>query len=181
MNAHSSASSSARQPTQTRRLSILRHAKAAEGDGDDHARKLNDRGAKDATRMGAFITQKSMIPELVICSTAARTRTTLAALNLDVPTMLAARAYLASPGELLSLIQESDDAVQHILLIGHNPGLHALVAALAGEYAHQADEQLIGLKFPTCTFASLQLPIPRWKDLKPGAGRLEIVAIGSKL
>lgn len=131
--------------------------------------------------MGKFLRKNNFIPELVVCSDAMRTRETLAALELTVPTTLAARAYLASPGELLKLLQEVDDAVRHILLVGHNPGLHALVAALAGEYAHKDDEQLLALKFPTCAFASMTVPIARWKELKPAVGHLDTLAIGSKL
>ena len=164
-----------------RRLSILRHAKAEEGDGDDLARKLNERGLQDAARMGDFLKEKNWLPDLVLCSTARRTRQTLGQLKVTIPTILASRAYLASAGEWMHLVQEADDTAQHILIVGHNPGLHQLTVTLAGEYLYRDDEQVITTKFPTCTFVSLELPIKRWRELSPASGKLDLLAVGSKL
>ncbi len=180
MNSQSNANSPAKQLPK-RRLSILRHAKAEEGDGDDVARSLNERGVQDALKIGDFIKKKNVLPELVICSTAQRTRQTLAQLQVMVPTILASRAYLASAGEWMTLVKESDDAVQHILLVGHNPGLHQLVATLAARYANDEDAALIADKYPTCTFASLSLPIRHWSELAPHDGTLDVLAVGSRL
>src|SRR3982074_1744190 len=60
------------------RLLLLRHAKSDwSGKADDHARPLSARGKRTAPRMGACMHAKGYEPELVLCSTAERTKETL--------------------------------------------------------------------------------------------------------
>jgi phosphohistidine phosphatase len=166
-----------------RRLSILRHAKATEDEqaNGDRQRPLNPRGRDEALKLGAWLKANHTLPDLILCSTALRTRETLAALQVTIPTILTERAYLATTGELLALLQETDDAVRHLLLIGHNPGLHGLVAMMAGAYVREEDEALLLTRLPTCTFVSMCLPAASWKELQPATGELDALAIGSKL
>ena len=183
MKRQSSASSATTQqhPLNGRRLSILRHAKTEEGHGDDAVRALIPRGESDARSLGVYLKREQLLPDFILCSTAKRARQTLAALDVVIPTQLTQRAYLASPGELLSLIHEADDAVRHLLIIGHNPGLHSLVVSLAGTYAAPEAEELLALKFPTSAYASLRITAPRWKDVAFGCGTLDVFAIGGKV
>ena len=60
------------------RLMLLRHAKAekAEPGERDHERALNDRGHKDAARIGAYLAKHALVPDAVLVSTARRTRET---------------------------------------------------------------------------------------------------------
>ena len=165
-----------------KRISILRHAKAEPGDGmDDHARRLSPRGVADAARLGEFLKSKHLSPDYVLCSTAVRTRETLGQLTLQVPTTLSQRLYLANPGEIFTLLQEADESVQHLLVIGHNPGLHSLVALLADRYQRAADEELLTLKFPTSAYVSMAMPCTQWRALTPHTGFLDTLAIGSQL
>ena len=60
-----------------RTLLILRHAKAVrESAGGDRARPLNDRGLANASAVGRWLLAEGLIPDRVLCSTAARTRQT---------------------------------------------------------------------------------------------------------
>jgi phosphohistidine phosphatase len=52
-----------------------------------------------------------------------------------------------------------------IFLLGHNPACTDLVNYLAGR--HVLDN------LPTAGFASLQLDIDRWRDLRQGCGSLQ--------
>jgi phosphohistidine phosphatase len=100
----------------------------------------------------------------------------LAALALgNVPTILSDKLYLASPGELLTILQTADDAIADLMLIGHNPGLHALLALLVGDYADDADADRLILKFPTSACAVLSTHTPHWRDLGPHSTRLEML------
>ena len=63
---------------ETRRLLLLRHAKSAWPDLADSERPLNDRGRRDAPAMGRWLRDKGYVPDLVLCSTAQRTRDTWA-------------------------------------------------------------------------------------------------------
>ncbi len=156
-----------------RRITLIRHAKA-EDDGQtaDHARRLNPRGLADAAILGQELKAAGGLPEMWLCSTATRTRETLAALDTGLPVILTDKAYLASAGELLSVLQSADDALTHIGLIAHNPGLHQLAATLAGSYANRDDEDKLMLKFPTSACAVLSAELAHWVDLTPQAMRL---------
>ena len=167
--------------TDFKRLSILRHAKTEVGDGDDHARALTERGWRNAKRMGEHLTSQGWLPELVLCSTAIRARQTLQGLEVTLPTILSKKLYLASAGELIRFLHGMDDAVSHMLLIGHNPGLHQLAATLASRYTNEAHGDLVAQKYPTCTYTSQTFKLKHWASLAPQQGTLDRLAIGKKL
>ena len=109
----------------TRRLILIRHAKAVEEDiGGDHARGLSERGQADAAALMAWLTANGLVADVALCSTAARTRQTLAWVAANVPTILSDKLYLATTAEMLAQIQATDDAMGTLLLLGHNPGAH---------------------------------------------------------
>jgi len=57
-------------------LFLMRHAKSSWDDPaqEDHDRPLNERGLKNATRMGAYMRKEDYAPALVLCSSATRLR-----------------------------------------------------------------------------------------------------------
>jgi phosphohistidine phosphatase len=119
-------------------LLILRHAKsswAAPG-LDDHDRPLNDRGRRDAPRVGELLAAEGLLPDAVLCSTACRTRETWdlvsAAAGCDVQPGYREELYLAPPGDLLDQLGTLPPSCSRGMIIGHNPGVELLVAMLAG-------------------------------------------------
>ncbi|WP_207400491.1 SixA phosphatase family protein [Actinomadura roseirufa] len=147
-------------------LIVLRHAKAVAGAGiPDIDRTLNDRGRRDAAATGEWLRANDLVPGLVLCSTAARTRETLDGLALDAEVRFEARIYDNDPEDLLALVAEAPDEAGRVLLVGHNPAVHQLVHDLTGE-APEA--------FPTCALAVIELP-GAWADARPGAGTLTTV------
>ncbi len=164
-------------PTQ-RRLILVRHAKAVEEDvGGDHARGLSERGRADAAALGGWLAEQKIVPELVVCSSAKRTRETLAALGAAIPTILSDKLYLATAGEMLVQVQATDDAVKTLMLVAHNPGSHALLAALVGSYANEADADKLLLKFPTAACAVMELDAARWRDVLPESATLALLRV----
>lgn len=162
-----------------RRITLIRHAKAEDdGAAQDHLRHLAPRGVEDAKALGARLQAAGALPEVMICSTALRTRETLAQLGANIPTLLTERAYLASAGDLLRLIQEADDAVMHLGILAHNPGLHMLAAMLVDDYANPADEDRLLLKFPTSACVRFSLTAAKWADVQPASGLLEMLDYG---
>ncbi|TDB84002.1 histidine phosphatase family protein [Actinomadura sp. KC216] len=144
-------------------LIVLRHAKAVAGLGiPDIDRTLNDRGRRDAATTGEWLRANDLVPDLVLCSTAARTRETLALLDVDAEVSFESGIYDNDPDELLDLAVRSSDDAGRVLLVGHNPSVHQLVHDLAGE-APDA--------FPTCALAVIDLP-GAWADVRPGLGTL---------
>lgn len=156
----------------TRRLVILRHAKSAWPDGvPDHDRPLNRRGLRDAPAAGRWLQEAGRLPDLVLCSTARRTRQTweLAAAELDgtPPVRYEPRLYVADDGDLLDVVRAVSAEVGTLLLVGHNPAVQELALLLAGEAAGDTRERA-RTKFPTSGTAVLTWSGP-WSELVPGA------------
>ncbi|MEU6168264.1 SixA phosphatase family protein [Streptomyces tanashiensis] len=158
-----------------RSIVLLRHAKADWNDGSDHERPLADRGRTDAPVAGRKLSDSGIAFDLALCSTAARTRETwkLAVHELPVRprTVYEERMYEASLGELIALVNETPDTVNNLLLIGHNPGMHALADALAGESEGDVLPRMNRSGFPTSAFAVVTFN-GSWKSVEHGVGRL---------
>ncbi len=153
--------------TAARRLLLLRHAKAEPGEADDHGRDLDARGCRDAATLGRKMRSLRLVPQHVLLSTALRTRRTVALLGAfdPAPSLRELDAlYLAEPDALLSALRAVPDGIGTLLLVGHNPGLHALALHLAGPHAPQPLRD--GL--PTCTLACLSVGTG-WSGLAPSA------------
>jgi len=157
---------------------LLRHAKSAWGAAglDDHDRPLNRRGERAAKTMADHIAAHGPRPGLILCSTAARTRQTLAPLLKALgapppPISLEGELYLASEDTLLERLQALPEDLSAVLLIGHNDGIGQLARDLAGRGPDEALQQLRE-KFPTGALARLRLPAAPWSALAPGACEL---------
>lgn len=152
-------------PDRERTLLLWRHAKSAWDNPDvpDIARPLAPRGERAATLMAAWIASQYQ-PDAIICSPARRASETYAAIRgADLaPTCFDRRVYEAAWPVLLSVLQETGPAIRTLLLIGHNPGLADLTAALAGAMPG---------KFPTGACAVLRFS-GDWADLLPGRSTL---------
>ncbi|WNI14943.1 SixA phosphatase family protein [Actinacidiphila sp. ITFR-21] len=158
-----------------RTLVLLRHAKADWPSVPDHERPLADRGRLDSPAVGRRFTDDGISPELALCSTAARTRETWKLAAHEMPhrprTVYEERLYEASLGDLLALLAETPDEVRSLLLVGHNPGIHALAEALAGAAEGDALARMNRVGFPTAAFAVLAVP-GSWKAAEHGVGTL---------
>ena len=157
-------------------LHLLRHAKSsAKGDVEDHQRPLSPRGRKMARRVGRNLSAKLGAIDLVLCSSARRTRETLD-LVLDefspAPrTSIEDGLYLASREKLRARLGHLDARDASVLLIGHNPGLHELAIALADENS-PAFRALASGKFPTAACVSFRVPAD-WSVL--GSSRHDVI------
>jgi phosphohistidine phosphatase len=136
------------------RLYLLRHAKSSWDDPTlaDHDRPLAARGRKAAKAIGAYLREHDIEPELVLCSSAARTRETLERVGLTG--RIEDALYGAGASALLARLHEVPDEVASVMLIGHNPGMQQLAFDLAG----------LDDKFPTAALATLACD--GWSDLQ---------------
>lgn len=164
--------------------------------GGDHTRPLSPRGLADAASLGAWLGAQGILPQQVFCSTATRTRETLEAIvrscvgesraaahasggmgatppSVNLPTILRDKMYLASANELLAQVQGADDGVESLMLVGHNPGMHGLLALLVNAYDDEKDADRVIMKFPTAACAILRLEANSWKDVMPQSATLE--------
>ncbi|MGW4776364.1 SixA phosphatase family protein [Streptomyces filamentosus] len=159
----------------TRRIVLLRHAKADWGQEADHERPLAERGRKDAPVAGRRLAGTGIPFDLALCSTAARTRETWKLAVQELPerprTVYEERIYEASLGELIALLNEVPEEVDGLLVVGHNPGMHALADALAGEADGDLLARMNRSGYPTSAFAVLTFT-GTWKSVEHGVGRL---------
>ncbi len=125
-----------------RELILLRHAHAeppAPGQSDLD-RPLSAEGNAEAEAAGRWLRDQRLVPDLVLCSPARRTRETLESVLGQVGYVdqrLEDDIYEASPGALATLVDRHQE-VERLLVVGHNPGLERLVALLhsgqSGDY-----------------------------------------------
>lgn len=157
-------------------LTIMRHAKSSWQDLslDDFHRPLNKRGRNAAAAMGRWFCQHNQMPELLLVSRAARTLETWkimkkAGVKADEVRKLQ-RLYLASSQEILELIRTVEGDVSHLMVLGHNPGLHLLVNSLISPEAPAGDGAFYG-KFPTGAVAQMTFDVENWSDIAPMGGK----------
>ncbi|WP_419163467.1 SixA phosphatase family protein [Candidatus Palauibacter sp.] len=142
-------------------LLILRHAKSSWDHPrlSDHDRPLNGRGNRDAPRMGRLLVDRDLVPERIVSSTAVRARSTaeLAAAEFDreVEIETTRRLYLASPDSYVEVVETMGETAERLMVVGHNPGISALVMGLTGEVEFM----------PTAALAVVDLDIGDWADL----------------
>jgi phosphohistidine phosphatase len=157
-------------------LHLLRHAKSSTKENvEDYERPLSRGGRKTARRVGRNLPAKLGAIDLVLCSSARRTRETLD-LVLDefspAPhTSIEDGLYLSSREKLRARLCRLDPSNVNVLLIGHNPGLHELAIALADENS-PAFRALASGKFPTAACVSFRVPAD-WSVL--GSSRHELL------
>lgn len=151
-------------------LYLVRHAKSSwdNANQSDHDRPLNQRGERDAPRMGKRLRKRGDQPEVIISSSAVRALTTasILATALDYPTSdisIEERLYGAEPEDVLSIIGNLDDGIHCAMLVGHNPTFTALINALG-----RCDLDNV----PTCGMAVLTFPIDSWKNMTTTQGTL---------
>jgi phosphohistidine phosphatase len=126
--------------------------------------------------MAEHIVKKAPRPDLILCSTAVRTRQTLAPLVHRLiapapPILLEKGLYLAPEATLLARLQKAPNEAGTVLLIGHNDGIWQLAEVLAGRGRAGLLASLHD-KFPTGALATLRAPIERWPDLVAGSAEL---------
>ena len=161
-----------------RQLFLLRHAKSSWDDPalSDHSRPLNRRGRVAAQAIRQAMVGLAIAPQLVLVSTSRRTLQTLQTLEpwVTAPVVEPQDAlYLADQSTILSAIQAVDPALQSIMIVGHNPGLHDLAFRLAGSptaATAQPDARRLADAFPSGALAEFAWPGP-W-DATPDDVRL---------
>jgi phosphohistidine phosphatase len=169
-----------------RRLILMRHAKSSWSDPDieDHDRPLNLRGRLAAPLMGAWLAERGLIPDAVLCSSSQRTQETWARVCQvlrDAPEpQVDAGLYHADPPHLLAALQAAPSTVQTLALIGHQPGIGAFLRRLAAADAPACCTRAYQ-KFPTAACAVLEFDAADWTAIGFGTGRFIAFAVPREL
>ncbi len=156
-------------PNRLRELILLRHAKSDWKDEslDDIDRPLSERGRKNAAKVGKWVLQHNLTPNLILTSPARRAQQTLRRIcnECGSETRIIDELYNAEL-ETLQAILAGAPEVERLMIIGHNPGLERLFNFL-NKHTEEAETHL----FPTASLAHFVLP-DDWQDLQSGDGRL---------
>jgi phosphohistidine phosphatase len=160
-----------------RRLLLLRHAKSSWDQPDlaDHDRPLSPRGRRAARALREQLRGLIEPPDVVVCSSAARTIETMQLIRPGLPSSTSVTVdetlYGAGVDELLDRVRRLPSTAAGVLLIGHNPGIGDLAVMLAGQ-GDRAARASLAAKFPTAALAILTID-GEWTAAAPGAATLE--------
>ncbi|QPQ54309.1 histidine phosphatase family protein [Allosphingosinicella flava] len=156
-------------------LTLLRHAKSTWDDpvARDFDRPLNRRGRRAAQTVGRAMRAEKLIFDAVRASPALRVVETLADIETGYGRALSPdydqRLYLAAAETLLDIVRETDDGVERLMIVGHNPGLERLALMLAGPGALREEA---AVKYPTATIAEIRFDVAHWADVAEGEGTI---------
>ncbi|GGC21707.1 phosphohistidine phosphatase [Novosphingobium marinum] len=159
-------------------LGLFRHAKSDWHDAvaRDFDRPLNGRGRKGAKLMGRHIREDGRTWHRVLASPAVRVAQTIEIAGEGsksrLPVEWDRRIYLASSATLMDLLREQEGDPGAIIMVGHNPGFEDLIFDLVPEDGQDALRNIVEEKFPTATYAVLELEIDDWADVEGGCARL---------
>jgi phosphohistidine phosphatase len=153
-------------------LYVIRHAKSSWADpiASDFERGLNDRGKRDAPKMGKRLKEKEIHPDVVISSPAKRTLSTARRISEVLKfrkerVKTDSRLYHADEDTILSVVHDLKDKQDIAMIFGHNPGLTGFVNAISSE-----DINIDNV--PTCGIVAFSLPVDSWKDVTWKSGKL---------
>ena len=138
------------------KLVFLRHGKSAYPDGvPDHDRPLAARGERQATLAGQWINDKVGAFDLILCSTATRTRKTLENAGLQGPVVYLDELYDESHLAYIDVIRAHGGENRHIAVVGHEPAIAATALALISNRDDPVARQMEA-KYPTSGVALLK-------------------------
>ena len=148
---------------------LFRHAKSdwKATYNQDHDRPLNPRGERASRAMGRWLAEIGPLPDLILCSTAVRARSTCLlaheAGGWTADVQYERGLYHAVPEDLIRYLQEVSHEAQTLMLVGHQPTWSMTTALLSGQPVTE---------FPTASMARVDLQIKGWDRSAPGMGKL---------
>ena len=117
--------------------------------------------------MGLYLSGKKQLPEIVISSTALRSKitadTAMEEGKWSCPLILEAGIYGGTPIFLLNLVNKQDDGISSICLVGHEPNFSNFIAQSTNS-TYQ--------RFPKGSMAKIEFDVESWEDIKMGFGIL---------
>lgn len=143
-------------------LTLFRHAKTEResSTGQDFDRRLAERGREDAPRIGNELRKLGLDYDLILSSPAARAAETAEMAGLSA--QFDQRIYDATTDELLAIVRQTDDSVNRLMIVGHNPGFERLASQLVGQ----------SVEMPTGSVAEIELASDDWDDAGDTGARL---------
>ena len=162
----------------SKQLIIFRHAKSSWDSAapDDFSRPLSERGVQSAELMGATLRKIDCLPDCIHLSSSVRTAETcklfLQAAKLEaIPVHASRDLYHAGLTTLLGIIRSFENSHSRVMLIGHNPGLEALLLHFCPDAPVMSNGKLL----TTANIAVVDLPAETWEILDEQASLLKLL------
>ncbi|MAE86615.1 MAG: hypothetical protein CMB80_28025 [Flammeovirgaceae bacterium] len=149
-----------------KKLFLLRHGHAVSGfNMRDYDRTLSSQGVSVISSLSERLSLEDFNVDLILCSPAIRTMQTCDIMTegLKYPGKVEYinAIYEATTQQLFLLINQLDDSIDSVLLIGHNPGISYLCDYLQGtNHTEMAPGELIGIT----------MEVERWSEVSKGIG-----------
>ncbi|MDI3329239.1 MAG: histidine phosphatase family protein [Micrococcus sp.] len=163
-------------------LVILRHAKSDWPKGvEDHERPLGGRGNREAPLAGRWLVEHGIYPDMILCSDAVRTRQTCtwvcSELGEKAPTpYLDSRLYEADAASALAVINETEEQVRTLMLVGHLPWVQDLGMRLASIDSDEDAVVTMAERLPTLGLQVFAVP-GEWATLDGRDARMTHFAV----
>jgi phosphohistidine phosphatase len=165
----------------TRRLVVMRHAKAEQDGPTDFDRPLADRGRHDGAAAGAWLVGIGFVPDHALVSAALRTQETWTAVAAGAGWALSPELdrglYAAGPETALDLVRLVADDVESLIVVGHNPTMAVLAQGLDDSTGDPAVSASMAGDFPTSAVAVFTYD-GSWADLDEATARLDAFHVG---
>jgi len=151
-------------------LYLIRHAKSNWSDGSqsDFERGLNARGKKAILTMAKALKEKKIMPDLILCSSAKRTKLTAKGLAKEIgysgKIKYIDALYMAEPETIQEHIKDVNDKHDTLFVIGHNPETTELSNMMIDDYIDNV---------PTLGIVAFDLSIDHWKEFKLSEGKMQ--------
>jgi len=150
-------------------LYLVRHAKSSwkYPELDDIDRPLNKRGLRTAPEMAEHLKERYIGIESIISSPAQRAMMTAKifaqVIDFDIQKIVyLEQLYFSGVTAMLEQINDTDSAVESLMLIGHNPNMTSLLNQLCGFQTYN---------MPTCAIAEIQFH-QQWAEVNKNSGHL---------
>ena len=112
--------------------------------------------------------------DLVVSSPARRASETAeivaGKLNVEHPILWREDMYNAKSMALLAVLQSLPEDAQHVVFVGHNPGMEGVVSGLSSGATHG-----LNLRMAPAAIATLRLELYWWNQIRWGCGQLQIL------
>jgi phosphohistidine phosphatase len=126
--------------------------------------------------MGKFLKKTGRTPDIIISSTAQRAKETS---QLAVEGMIEDESiitwnsdlYYGSMRDYLKAIQSTDEEVERVMIVGHNPKMEDTAGALIGS------ERSAGIRMPTAALVCVNSYAASWDKVQWGGCELEWMMI----
>lgn len=152
------------------KLLLIRHAEAIEPNIalKDIDRPLTEHGANMASRLGSFLKEEKIYPDLFLCSSALRATDTANYIAEQLPynaseIKVDEELYNISVGRLLNYIQGIDNQYKTVLIIGHNPALSYFIEYISNQ---------TGIYLAPSNSVLLEFPEEDWSQVDKDKGKL---------